>query len=97
MSAVNIIIGIALTAMFCGVIIAWWHGHRDLFSVLFVACIATLAIAIGNPRGGQHADQKTRPVSAVQPPAAPARAPMTSGPTGSPAPPAVGQFYAGYP
>ena len=49
MSAVTIIIiGIAFTAMFGGLIIAWWHGYRNLCSVLFVACVATLAVAVSN-------------------------------------------------
>lgn len=50
MSAVVTIIisGIAFTAMFGGLIIAWWHGYRNLCSVLLVACVATLAVAASN-------------------------------------------------
>jgi hypothetical protein len=85
MSAVNILAGIAFTAMLGGVIVAWWRGHKDLFSFLFVACIATLAIAFNNARVGQHNDRKAVMEAAVQ------------GSTGSTAPLAGEIPYAGAP
>jgi hypothetical protein len=110
MSAVTIIAGTAFSAMFGGVIFAWWHGYRDLFSVLLVACIATLAVAIPNARVGQHRDPTAAAEAALQPPALsangvlagpatvlPMRAAEMTAVTGSTAPPGFQDPYAGAP
>jgi hypothetical protein len=110
MSAVTIIAGTAFSAMFGGVIFAWWHGQSHLFSVLFVACIVTLAVAIPNARVGKHWDRTAATEAALQPPALPANG-VLGGPatvlpmrtsemtavTGSTAPPGFQDPYAGAP
>ena len=110
MSAVNIIAGIAFIVMFGGVIVAWWRGQRHLFSFLFVASCAALAVAISYSPVGQHTDQTAATEAAPQPPALPAsgvltgpatvlpmRAAETTAVTGSTAPPGFQDPYAGTP
>jgi hypothetical protein len=110
MSAVTIAVGTAFSAMFGGAIFAWWHGYRDLFSILFVACIALLAVAIPYARVGQHMEQTAATEAALHPPALPAsgvlggpatvlpmRAAEMTAVTGSTAPPGFQDPYAGAP
>jgi len=110
MSAATIIGGIAFGAMVGGVIFARWQGYGVLFSILFVAGVAMVGVAIPNARVGQHRDQSAAMEAALHPLAVPAsgvlKGPATVLPvrtsemtavTGSTAPPGSEDPYAGAP
>src|SRR5437762_5822889 len=110
MSTTNLIIGLALGVLLGALIIVFRNSYRDVFATILVLGVVVLAVAVTILRVSQYQEQKAtaRSVAETQPGAAatlPGRPPPPvvppSGPfprpglTGSAAPPAVEQPYAG--
>lgn len=104
MSVVTVIAVIALVALSAALIVAWWHGRQHLFSVLFVAGIATLAIALSTASGRYSQNPRADRETTVKRPAAAGLARVPIGlqageqiATGATAPPVNEARYGGDP
>ncbi len=79
MSTTNIIVGVAICAVFGGLTIAIRHRIRDVFAALLVVGIAALAIAVSIDQVQQYRDQK-----AAQSTIAQSETPAVSGSSAAP-------------